>query len=238
MKTLVVLTVLSLVVLALVAQDSPSPADKVIASVMEDFAKAKADAYEKFEKAPAVVSLTTVRVKAVERAGKTATTKLEKLLADSKKAGSDLGVETAQQSIDDVSSAVQDAKLSAVGLDKLVVKFKGHAYLIILRPIIWKDADKLCKDLGGHLAYIETKEQMEFLQKQARVSVWVGATDEQKEDDWRWLNGKPVLKSLWLHDRPYQKARDRTCVDLSPQGLEDINAKDPWAVGFICEWDN
>jgi hypothetical protein len=158
-------------------------------------------------------------------------------MAESKKAGSDLGIESAKQGIEDVAGTVQNAKLASVGMDKMVVKFKGHSYLAILRPITWYDADKLCKSLGGHLAYVASKEDMEFLQKLTRVGgVWVGASDENKEGDWRWTNGMTVMGSLWAHDRPY-KAHGLNCAALQQDGLADLNCKDLWPVGFICQWD-
>ena len=232
MKSLVTIVVLSLAVMMLVAQDAPSPASKVVTSVMEEFAKAKGDADEKFEKAPAVVNLQTVRFKAVERAGKSATVKLEKLMADSKKVGSDLGVEAAKQGIEDVTSGVQNAKLAMVGLDKLVVKFKGHSYLPIAITMSYADAEKLCTSLGGHLANIETKEKLEFLQKLTKGTqcLWSGAV--KGKNGWHWDNNKPIDKSLWNPDSPTSDDRIHACIQ---GGLWSCQKGDLCAV--ICEWE-
>jgi hypothetical protein len=214
MKALTFLAVLSVSVMALIAQDTQPPADKVIASVM--------------------VSLTSVRVKAIERAGKTATARLERLMADSKKAGSDLGVESAKQALDDVASDVQSAKLASVGLDKLVVKFKGHAYLPIALSMSYSDAAKLCASLGGHLANIETKEELEFLKKATNSTnyLWCGAA--RGKNGWVWDNNKSIDNSLWSPNS-FAKDKDRVHVVLTSTGLVAMGNGDTNHV--ICEWN-
>ena len=245
MKSLVTVVVLSLAVMMLVAQDSPSPASKVVTSVMEEFDKAKTDADQKYEKAPAVVNLQTVRLKAIERASKTATTKLEKLMADSKKEGSDLGVESAKQGIEDVAAAVQNANLTAMGLDKLVVKFKGRSYLVVLKPVTWSDADKLCKDMGGHLAYIKNSDIMGFIIKSYPHCpfLWVGGKTPKADKDrnkWRWLDGTPIDPSLWREGNPDNWNGNETCgLIAGKDNLWDLPDKKVNEIdGFVCEWGN
>ena len=230
----ILLAVLALSTMVIAGEPGNQAADKVVTSVMEEFDKAKTDADQKFEKATA--SFQTVRFKAVERAGKTATAKLERLQADSKKSGSDLGVEAAKQGIEDVDTAVQNAKLSMVRLDKLVRTFKGHSYLAVLSPAIsWKDADKLCKDMGGHLAYIETKEKMDFLKTGMYTELWVGGG--KSKGQWLWQNGKVVDESFWFKDRPLKPENGRDYLILLHDGLENHMNVSDWPKGFICEWE-
>ena len=235
LTTIVTFVILSVAGMALVAQDSPSPAGKVVKTVWDEFAKAKSDADEKFEKAPAVVNLQAARIKTVERAGRVATTKLERLMADSKRAGSDLGVESASQCIEDVAAAVLKTRLASAGLDQLVVMFKGHSYLPILRPCTWADADKLCREMGGHLAYAADRECMSFLQEQIKgtASSWIGGKREKK--GWRWQSGKAIDKLLWESD----STRDNSsggCTVLTAKGIFNT-APNGVHYAFICEWD-
>jgi hypothetical protein len=231
----VLIGVLALSTIVIAGEPGNQPADKVVTSVMEEFDKAKTDADQKFEKATASFQLT--RFKAVERAGKAATIRLEKLQATSKKEGSDLGVEAAKQGIEDVDTAVQNAKLSIIGLDKLVVKFRGHSYLVITRAAKWPDAEKFCKDLDGHLAYAIDNETMKFLQEQFKDSCWccwIGGTRENGE--WLWENGKKIDKSLWendeTRDNPYKKGR----AIITQRALQ-MNGGTDILHPFICEWD-
>lgn len=240
MKKVALVLVVATVVTVVLAGDDQNPASKVVTAIMDDFTKAKTDADEKYQKAPALVRLQETRVAAIQKAGKAATARLEKLIADAKKSGSELAVAEAQESLDNVKASMRESKLVAVGLDKLAVKFRGHYYMLILRPIGWKDAKKYCESLGGHLAYIETKDEREFLEKQmGNCCVWVGCTDEPKKGDWRWLSSKPVDKSLWKAPAPRANDPNRHYGVLEPGGMEDL-AEDPvhpWQSGFICEWE-
>jgi len=88
------------------------------------------------------------------------------------------------------------------------VKFNGHWYAVLPEKCDWETANKICERLGGHLAYVETQEENNFilgLVEKAGLSahgVWLGGTDEKDEGDWLWLNGKPIINTFWVGDQP------------------------------------
>jgi hypothetical protein len=62
----------------------------------------------------------------------------------------------------------------------------------------WHVAKKRCEEMGGHLATIETPEEEAFvlsLMDTIPVPFWLGATDEESEGDWRWIDGAVVKLS-------------------------------------------
>ena len=116
-------------------------------------------------------------------------------------------------------------------------KFGGHSYMAVLAPVKWDQARKLSKKLGGHLACIDTREEMVFLQKlTSGVGVYVGAADVGREGDWRWVNGRPVNKALWKIREP-DGGGGQNYAALSTAGLYDVSDGEMGMKGFICEWD-
>ena len=64
---------------------------------------------------------------------------------------------------------------------KDTVKFADHEYAIILEAAPWHVAKRLCEEMGGHLATINSPQEEKFLLQfgaEAQVYCWVGATDE------------------------------------------------------------
>jgi hypothetical protein len=79
------------------------------------------------------------------------------------------------------------------------IKWNGHWYALynFEGGKTWHEAKKHCEELGGHLMCVESKSEEEFIfrvfaNKADGHHIWLGATDEHKEGDWRWVNGKSL----------------------------------------------
>ena len=96
----------------------------------------------------------------------------------------------------------------------------------------------MCKKMGGHLAYIETVEELAFLAKVCRGNIWVGATDAHKEGDWRWGNRKPVARNLWSKGNP-SGGVEHYAILMSYNGERMLNdgGLNHDMDAFICEWE-
>ena len=102
-----------------------------------------------------------------------------------------------------------------------------------------------CEKLGGHLAYIETQEEQDFLQKlKGEGTRWIGGGDTAREGIFRWLDGSPVSKKLNSKlDR--ENSPDRDYLFLNNDGYLGARiatgfhagSRYRWVHGFICEWD-
>ena len=123
------------------------------------------------------------------------------------------------------------------------VKWGGHWYAVFSEPCDWGAAKKKCEQLGGHLAYVESAAENSFLCKLAKDTpgisewAWIGGTDEKKEGEWLWLNGKPIKSTFWHRGEP-SGHQDENYLVLW-YGLNtwnDCPAK-YYPSSTVCEWE-
>ena len=243
---LVVLLFATIVVLAAEEATKKSAVDIYIARIKADCEKAikDADAFYKTYTAPTLKRGGGARDKRIGIAGNKA---IRSLTFEKKKASQLDGIKM-DMAIKEITKlmANQIGNPPQVALQPPVMKvcgasFKGHTYLAIASGANWKEATELCKKLGGHLAYIETAEELAFLAKTFQgAALWVGATDIHKAGDWRWGNGKPLARNLWGRGEP-SGGKDRYAT-LWPKGEERMLNDTPLDAGisvggFICEWE-
>jgi Lectin C-type domain len=115
---------------------------------------------------------------------------------------------------------------------KNTVQFGGHTYALIDEKVTWHVAKRRCEEMGGQLVCIEAPQEAAFIARlTGRTTVWAGATDEEREGQWFWVNGKPIRSAPWADNA---------------QGLEHHLAVtgrkwNDWFAGgrlaYICEWE-
>jgi hypothetical protein len=93
-----------------------------------------------------------------------------------------------------------------------VVEFKGHRYQVYADRVTRKKAEHICQQLGGHLASIDSEDELVFIQNylksQEQFDHWISATIRDR--DTMWIGTKGILRR---------------------EPRED--AEQP----YICEWD-
>ena len=145
----------------------------------------------------------------------------------------------------DVMAAEPEAPAAAKELPHLVgaVEFNGHYYKVIMSPnTSWHEQKKICESLGGYLCVIETKEEQEFI---AKLADWeylsLGATDEEEEGEWKWVNGAAFDYTAWMEGQPNNYGGEEHYLATYDEGLwVDVaeEGRQFWMpVGFICEWE-
>jgi hypothetical protein len=249
-QTLTALLVVSLfatiVVVAAEKAVEKSAVDILIARTTGDYEKALIDADALYKKsiAPLLMRYGNARDKKILTAGSNAIrrfTSAKKGVSEVDSIKMEQEIAKMRKSIDDQVGNAPKVERQASILRTCGTSFKGHTYLAINSKANWKEANALCKKMGGHLAYIETAEELAFLAKTFRGMVWVGATDAHKEGDWRWGNGKPMIKNLWCQTEPNNNGRNQHYAVLhSSNGsrmLCDVSLDLGAVVGFICEWE-
>ena len=60
----------------------------------------------------------------------------------------------------------------------------------------WTEAEKHCQNLGGHLAAV-TNERIHNFILSKKVAVWVGGTDQEREDRWVWSDCSVWEFTFW-----------------------------------------
>ncbi|XP_053190936.1 C-type lectin domain family 12 member B-like [Scomber japonicus] len=70
----------------------------------------------------------------------------------------------------------------------------------------WSGSKTRCQRKGGHLAIIHTAAEQTFvwnlLTRGYWNAYWFGITDEHAEDDWKWVDGTPVVTTFWEYGEP------------------------------------
>lgn len=137
-----------------------------------------------------------------------------------------------------IRDLVKIAELDGVGKPrpKNAVKFAGHEYALIEDKVTWHVAKKRCEEMGGHLATVESDSENSFLlsaSQSSKLEPWIGATDEEHEGVWRWVNGSPF--SLTIHKDNFNGIQHYLVYHsmLNTWDDGDGGARNP----FICEWD-
>uniref|UniRef100_A0A3Q2PLP1 C-type lectin domain-containing protein n=1 Tax=Fundulus heteroclitus TaxID=8078 RepID=A0A3Q2PLP1_FUNHE len=78
----------------------------------------------------------------------------------------------------------------------------GNCYNFSTKNSSWTESRRSCKDLGGDLVKIDSREK--GLMEEAEDKFWIGLTDSKEEGRWLWVDGSPLNESLkfWCGDEP------------------------------------
>ena len=215
-----------------------SPADILIKRVMETYEESVKDAdvyYKKFSS-----PIQKRRDGKIVTAGDIAINKLNsarRSVSEIEGIKLEQQIAVVRQSLDDKVGDVPKVIRKAPVLAVCGVKYKGHTYLAIASKANWKEAETMCKKMGGHLVYIETADELAFIttEYKSSLNLWVGGTDEHKEGDWRWLNGKTVNKGFWGGREP-DGGTSQNWSYYHKGALYNEQLRFA-ANGFICEWE-
>jgi hypothetical protein len=95
------------------------------------------------------------------------------------------------------------------------LQYNGHTYSVLTNALGWFDAEAAAEKMGGHLAKIESAKEntavFNFLSKEAATwsshyvapdggtaeYVWIGASDNAKEGQWKWSDGSTLKFKNW-----------------------------------------
>ena len=124
------------------------------------------------------------------------------------------------------------------------VKFGEKSYFIFDQGATWHHASKLCQQLGGYLARIESAEENEFLKelvRQRNVKVkacWIDGSDALEEGKWMLSNGQPMLYTDWGRNEPQNTNDVEHQVSLWRDfGWKWGDVRSSKRYPYICEWD-
>ncbi|MES2793806.1 MAG: C-type lectin domain-containing protein [Planctomycetota bacterium] len=171
------------------------------------------------------------RLVAVKKATLDRVRVLKSAIADSTKSGDFTAATELQSRLE-----AADSEGSVRPKPKNTVKFGGHEYALIEEQANWHVAKRRCEEMGGHLATLETTAESNSLielLKRTKTIAWIGATDEEEEGVWKWVNGSKV-QIEFRHDNANNS--EHYMVFWEPSGNWDDNGS--YRHSFVCEWDN
>jgi hypothetical protein len=132
-------------------------------------------------------------------------------------------------------------KVAKAKIPKTAVKFNGHHYAICTEQKTWHMARDYSESLGGHLARIESREELEFviaLKKNVKATgfFWIDGSDETTENDWRFSDGRQMSFTAWKPGEPNDGFNGEHHLVLDDSMLfRDGQARSRFH--FIIEWD-
>ncbi|XP_036446135.1 hepatic lectin [Colossoma macropomum] len=110
------------------------------------------------------------------------------------------------------SSPLQMKKCSSEKLiEEEQVQVKDRLYVFSLNKMSWNSSRERCKELGGDLVIVNSKEEHEFLARMAAADLhWIGLTDAEDEGVWLWVDHTPLMKNLswWAYPPDDWKAHN------------------------------
>lgn len=118
---------------------------------------------------------------------------------------------------------------------------KGHKFKLFTNTKTWAEAKADCEARGGHLVTSTSKEKNDFLASiTGKTSVWLGATDEETEGVWKWINGEKWDYTNWhCHVQPDNIGSKEHYLQFTWNGVgkwNDLPATSKLA--YVCECEN
>ena len=101
----------------------------------------------------------------------------------------------------------------------------------------WADAEAYCVAEGGHLASVESQEEMLEISRLARgqKDLWLGGTDSDSEGNWTWTNGAPWEYTNWQLGFGAKGPGQNCLIRTSLEVLKDTSCKSWNKKKFICK---
>ena len=101
----------------------------------------------------------------------------------------------------------KDANNSDASAFPGVMEFNGHYYYIFDMPLEnYEEAAAFCKNLGGHMADVNSEEENQFLYdylcSMGYDYVFLGGNDIREDGIWEWESGEPFAYQNWNEGEP------------------------------------
>ncbi|XP_064859739.1 C-type lectin domain family 4 member M-like isoform X1 [Oncorhynchus nerka] len=118
-------------------------------------------------------------------------------------------------------------------------KFECSCYFISTEKKTWEKSRQDCLERGTYLVIINSKEEQEFLFN-FKKRVWIGLTDRETEETWKWVDGTPLTTEYWYVPQPDNAGStgEEDCAEIR----EDQSPLKAWndlscdsELNWICE---
>nr|QYY47516.1 CD209 [Ctenopharyngodon idella] len=95
------------------------------------------------------------------------------------------------------------------------IYYQSSFYYISSEKKSWTESRKYCTERGADLIIINNKEEQDFVKKMSDgVKVWIGLTDSDVEDTWKWVDDTYLTSKFWKSGEPNGRTREN-CVLLT-----------------------
>uniref|UniRef100_A0A3B4GQ04 C-type lectin domain-containing protein n=1 Tax=Pundamilia nyererei TaxID=303518 RepID=A0A3B4GQ04_9CICH len=102
------------------------------------------------------------------------------------------------------------------------IYFKHSLYYVSSTKNTWKDSREDCLQRGADLVIINSREeQVQYIGaksnfiREFKSRTWIGLTDAEKEQTWKWVDGTTPTISFWNTDEPNSYGgNDEDCGEI------------------------
>ncbi|OPL32677.1 aggrecan protein core, partial [Mytilus galloprovincialis] len=123
-------------------------------------------------------------------------------------------------------------------------KYNNHCYYIGDDSVIWTDAERKCREIGGYLAKIDNSSENNWIHQQVKQSSnknyhWLGSTDVVN-GDWRWIYDQTQLSyKNFDSGRPFPTSNADShlcnCIEMSYNNGKWLDIQCQNNRPYICE---
>ncbi|MCI4380203.1 hypothetical protein PGIGA_G00236980 [Pangasianodon gigas] len=82
------------------------------------------------------------------------------------------------------------------------VEFEGSCYVHFIERMNWTNAEQHCRELNSHLLSITSKQEQIFINNNIWDNQWIGLTDRDQQNEFRWTDGSPLEYENWRPNQP------------------------------------
>uniref|UniRef100_A0A671L5E1 C-type lectin domain-containing protein n=1 Tax=Sinocyclocheilus anshuiensis TaxID=1608454 RepID=A0A671L5E1_9TELE len=103
----------------------------------------------------------------------------------------------------------------------------------------WTESRRDCLNRGADLIIINNREEQNFVMKNTvKREFWIGVTDSDVENTWKWVDGSTLTTGFWASKEPNGKREENCAVTYLTEwpeliGWHDVKCND--AFRLICE---
>ena len=110
----------------------------------------------------------------------------------------------------------------------------GHSYAAFVGPLAWDEAAAECLGMGWYLATDRSEVESALIQGLLAEPMWIGASDEAVEEEWRWVTGESFVYTHWRSGEPNgESSANCLLANWQDQGWNDEQCVSFFA--YACE---
>ncbi|XP_019215246.1 CD209 antigen-like protein A isoform X1 [Oreochromis niloticus] len=92
--------------------------------------------------------------------------------------------------------------------------FNHSLYYVSSTKNTWNDSREDCLQRGADLVIINSREEQNFI-REFKKRTWIGLTDAEKEQTWKWVDGTTLTISFWDTGEPNSyEGIDEDCGEI------------------------
>ena len=121
----------------------------------------------------------------------------------------------------------------------------GHTYQFYKGKLTWTAARDYAEEYGGYLMTVTSEQEQELIsqyrnQNDSSAKLWLGATDVENDQDWKWITGEPFEYDHWAENEPNNNngANPESYLGTTTGGYWNDFVDAPEDItGFIVEYE-